>query len=174
MSKTDGITGRRKKRTWLVIAAGALVLVGILAGGTILMNRSAHRDASNAARSVSLLYLEELAGRREQVVENNLQGSVNTMRAAVAMITEEDFSDLTHMQSYQRRMKQLFSLEKFAFVDTEGLIYTADDGILDEMDQYAFDARTLTGPEISIRNLPESKKHVVIAIPIREENLSRG
>ena len=58
MSKTDGITGRRKKRTWLVIAAGALVLVGILAGGTILMNRSAHRDASNAARSVSLLYLE--------------------------------------------------------------------------------------------------------------------
>ena len=172
MSRTNGTTGRRKIRTWLVIAAGVLVLAGILAGGTLLVSHSAHRDASNAAHSVSLLYLEELAGRREQVVENNLQGSVSTMRAAVAMITEEDFSDLIHMQAYQRRMKLLFSLEKFAFVDAEGLIYTADDGILDEMDQYAFDARTLTGPEISIRNLPESKKHVVIAIPIREQKLS--
>ena len=172
MNKKPGNENNQRLRTLLITAVGILVLAGLLAGGTILMSRSAHRDTSDAARSVSLLYLEELAGRREQVVEDNLKNSVSVINAAVTMITEEDLSDLEHMQAYQRRMKQLFSLEKFAFVDADGLIYTADDGILDEVDQYDFDRLALSGAEISIRNLPGSVKHVVIAVPIREEHLS--
>ena len=166
MNKKPGNENNQRLRTLLITAVGILVLAGLLAGGTILMSRSAHRDTSDAARSVSLLYLDE------QVVEDNLKNSVSVINAAVTMITEEDLSDLEHMQAYQRRMKQLFSLEKFAFVDADGLIYTADDGILDEVDQYDFDHLALSGAEISIRNLPGSVKHVVIAVPIREEHLS--
>jgi hypothetical protein len=36
------------------------------------MGRTAGRDTEQAVRSVSLLYPDELADRREQVVENNL------------------------------------------------------------------------------------------------------
>ena len=89
--------------------------------------------------AVSLLYLDELAGRREQVVEDNLKDNINVIRIAIGMITEEDLSDLEHMRAYQRRVKQLFSLERFAFVDTDGLVYTADEGVRDEIDQYGFD-----------------------------------
>jgi len=37
------------------------------------MGAHARQDTEEAVRSVSLLYLDELAGRREQVVEDNLQ-----------------------------------------------------------------------------------------------------
>ena len=47
----------------------AAVLIGVfLILGTVWMGRSARKDTDRAVRSVSLLYLDELAGRREQVV----------------------------------------------------------------------------------------------------------
>jgi CheY-like chemotaxis protein len=93
---------------------------------------------------VSLLYLDELAGRREQVVEDNLNDNINVIRIAISMLTEKDLSDLEHMREYQRNMKRLFNLERFAFVDTDGLVYTADEGVRDEMNQYAFNQEDST------------------------------
>ena len=155
-----------------VAVIGALILAAVLIGGTVLMGGSAHRDTTEAAHSVSLLYLDELAGRREQVVEDNLKDNIDVIRTAIGMIGEEDLSDLEHMQAYQRRMKQLFSLERFAFVDAGGLVYTADEGIRDEMDQYSFNHLTLSGPEISIRNIGSTEKRVIIAVPIRDSGYS--
>ncbi|MCR4838447.1 MAG: response regulator [Eubacterium sp.] len=45
----------------------------ILIFGTLWMGSRAAKDSADAVHSVSLLYLDELAGRREQVVEKNLQ-----------------------------------------------------------------------------------------------------
>ena len=126
---------RRKIRNMLAIVIGSVVLAVILIGGTVWMGRSAHRDATEAAHSVSLLYLDGLAGRREQVVEDNLKDNISVIRIALELLEEEDLSDLEHMRAYQREIKQLFSLERFAFVDEDGLVYTADDGVRDEMDQ---------------------------------------
>ena len=66
-----------KTNVTLVAVIGCIVLILILVGGSIWMARSARKDTEDAARSVSLLYLDELAGRREQVVENNLQHNIN-------------------------------------------------------------------------------------------------
>ena len=162
----------RRSRTALAAAAGAVILAVVLIGGTVWMGRSAHRDTTEAAHSVSLLYLDELAGRREQVVEDNLKDNINVIRIAIGMIGEEDLSDLEHMRAYQRRVKQLFSLERFAFVDDGGLVYTADEGVRDEMDRYAFNHLTLSGPEISVRNIDSPEKKVVIAVPIRDRDYS--
>lgn len=94
--------------------------MALLILGTIWTSRSAREDTIEAARSVSLLYLDELVGRREQVVEDNLNDNINIIRIAVSMIEPEDLSDLEHMRAYQRDMKQLFNLERFAFVDSDG------------------------------------------------------
>ena len=160
----------RNTHITLVAVIGSIILILILVGGTVWMARSAHQDTADAARSVSLLYLDELAGRREQVVENNLQESISDIRTAVSLLSGEDLSDLDHMRNYQRDMKRLLSLERFAFVDADGLIYTADEGVRDEMDLYGFDHLTLSGPKILIRNNQEGKKKVVIALPIRDRN----
>jgi hypothetical protein len=101
------------------------VLALVLVAGTIWMGQSAKKATEDAVRSVSLLYLDELAGRREQVVEDNLQEKIKTIRVAIDLLTEEDLSDKAHLEAYQTRMKRLYTLEKFAFVDTDGLIYTS-------------------------------------------------
>ena len=158
--------------TTRIVVIGSCIVIVLLVFGTIWVQRSARKDTSEAVGSVSLLYLNELAGRREQVVEDNLKNSIRAMGIALGMIDEDDLDSLEHMRAYQRNMKKLFNLERFAFVDKDGLTYTADEGILQEMEHYAFDYKTISKVDISIRNMKESTKNVVIAMPIRDRNLS--
>ena len=160
----------RNTHITLVAIIGSIVLLAILVGGTVWTAQRAHKDTADAARSVSLLYLDELAGRREQVMENNLQDNINDVRTAVSLLSDDDLSDLDHMRNYQRNMKRLLNLERFAFVDADGLIYTADEGVRDEIDLYGFNQLTLSGPEIQIKNEENGEKKVVIAMPIRDRN----
>jgi hypothetical protein len=94
------------------------------------------------------------------------------IRIAIDMITDEDLSDLDHMRAYQRNVKQLFNLERFAFVDADGMIYTADEGIRDDYDDYAFDLETIAGPEISLKNGETGSRRVIIAVPIKDRALT--
>ena len=158
-------------KTTLITTVGVIVLAVILIGGTFLMGRSAHKDTIEAVRSVSLLYMDELAGRREQVIENNLKDTINVINVAVGLITAKDLSDLDHMRTYQRNIKQLFKLERFAFVDLDGMVYTADEGIQNDIDEYVFDPRKISEPVISIKNVKTPDKKVVIAVPIRNRDL---
>ena len=155
----------RKKTTTLTAILGGVVLVLILVFGSIWTGRSARTDTESAVHSVSLLYLDELAGRREQVVAGNMQEKIDVIETALDMMTEEDLSDPEHLQAYQAKMKKLFVLEKFAFVDTDGLIYTSL-GTQTDIDQYQFDYLALEGPEISIKNLKSEDKKVIIAVPV--------
>ena len=156
---------QHKSITTAIVVIGSLVLAIVLVLGTFWMGQSAQQDTGNAVRSVSLLYLDELAGRREQVVENNLQEKIQTIRIAIDLMTDEDLSDKAHMEAYQTRMKRLYSLEKFAFVDTEGLIYSTT-GTETNVGEYDFDYRTLAEPEISILDSGEDQRRVIIAVPV--------
>ena len=144
---------------------GGIIIAFILVVGTIWVGQSAKRDTEAAVHSVSLLYLDELAGRREQVVSSNLQRRIDDMRTAVDLMIEEDLSDLEHLQAYQARMKKLYRLDKFAFVDQDGRIYTAL-GMQDNIDEYQINYQSISEPEISIFNLRSPDKKVVIAIPL--------
>ena len=57
-----------KNSTLLVAITGGLIVAMILVIGMIWMGRSASQSTVKAVRSVSLLYLNELAGRRKKVV----------------------------------------------------------------------------------------------------------
>ena len=154
-----------KNNTARITILCSLIIAVIMVLGTIWSGQSAKKDTEQAARTVSILYLDELAGRREQVVENNLQGNIQTIQIAIGLLSEEDLSDKAHLEAYQSRMKQLYQLEKFAFVDADGLIYTSL-GTQDNIEEYGFDYRTISKPEISIRNLDSPEKKVVIAVPV--------
>ena len=149
----------------LIAVIGSTVLVLIFIISTIWMSRSAKTDTESAVHSVSLLYLDELAGRREQVVAGNMQEKIDVIQTALELMTEEDLSDLEHLQAYQAKMKRLFVLEKFAFVDADGLIYTSQ-GTQTDIDQYQFDHLALEGPEISLKNVTGDDKKVIIAVPV--------
>ena len=112
----------RKNSTTLIAVIGGVLLLLILVIGTIWTGRSARASTESAVRAVSLLYLDELAGRREQVVAGNMQNKISVIETALELMTDEDLSDVEHLQAYQAKMKRLFVLDKFAFVDTDGLI----------------------------------------------------
>ena len=164
--KDESLMNHGKKNYTATIAIiGSLILAIILVAGTMWMGTQARRDTEEAVRSVSLLYLDELAGRRKQVVEVNLQEKIQTIRAAIDLMTDEDLKDKAHLEAFQTRMKQLYHLDKFAFVDTDGLIYTST-GTQNNIDEYSFDYRSLSEPEISIFHPKSSDKRVIIAVPI--------
>ena len=144
---------------------GGILVAAILVLGTIWTGNRASQDSQAAVRAVSLLYLDELAGRREQVVADNLQENVDVINIAVGLMTPEDLASMESLQAYQARMKQLFHLERFAFVDDQGLIYTSL-GPETDIQQYQFDYQTISRPEISIKNLRSADKKVVIAVPL--------
>jgi signal transduction histidine kinase/DNA-binding response OmpR family regulator len=157
--------GMAKNRTTLTVIIGSFLLACIVIAGTLRMGQSAKKDTDAAVRSVSLLYLDELAGRRDQVVESNLQDRIRTIYTAIELMQPEDLQDAAHLANYQSKMKQLFGLDKFAFVDGGGLIYTAL-GTQTNIDAYAFDYRNLTGPEISLFSPDGAQKQVIIAVPV--------
>ncbi len=155
----------QQKKTTSIYIIGALVFLAIMAIGTLIMGQRASADTEDAVHKVSMLYLDELAGRREQVVENNLQDNIEDIEIAVNLMTDDDTNSVDHLQEYQTRMKKIYKLEKFAFVDTTGVIYTAL-GPQDNIDDYSFDYKNLTEPDISILNIDSLDKKVVIAIPV--------
>ena len=144
---------------------GSVIVAIILVLGTLWTGKNASNDTETAVRTVSLLYLDELAGRREQVVSSTLSAYISDMDIAIGLLDKEDLSSLERLQAYQSQMKQLYGLEKFAFIDTNGLIYTSR-GTRTDIDQYRIDYNHLTEPKISIKNAEGNNKKVVIAMPI--------
>jgi signal transduction histidine kinase/CheY-like chemotaxis protein len=155
----------KNSKTLLIAVTGVLVLAFILVLGTIWMGRSAREDTLKAVRSVSLLYLDELAGRREQVVEDMLNKDIEKIGVAVNLLSEEDLQDKQHMEAFQKKMKAFFDLEKFAFVDEDGLIYTSL-GYQNNVGDYGFDYRTLSDTQVLVQTLEDNRKKVIIAVPI--------
>ena len=155
------------KRSQLITVgiAGGIAVIMIMIIGTVIMGSAAHNDTERAIHSVSTLYLDELAGRREQVVANNLQSGIKNLKVALSLMTEDDLSDQEHLQAFQARMKKLYTLDRFAFVDRDGIIYTSL-GNQTNIDDYKFDYLNIAGPEISILNLESKEKKVIIAIPV--------
>ena len=156
-----------KKRIGIVGIATivAPIIVIILVLGTIFTGRHASGDTEMAVRNVTLLFMDELANRREQVVASKLNDYINDLDVAVGLLGKEDLASTASLQNYQLRMKQLYGLEKFAFVDTAGLIYTSR-GTRTDIDLYNFDYRTLAKPEISLKKGGGEKKTVIVAMPV--------
>lgn len=158
------------KSTVTVAIVGGIIFMLVLAVGTILTGILATRDTTKAVQSVSVFYLDELAGRREEVVSANLSKKKDDLNVALELMTKDDLSDLEHLQAYQARMKRLYKLEKFAFVDEDGLIYTSL-GPQTNISEYNFDYKNISGPEISVFNVKGKDKKVIIAVPVKDKSL---
>ena len=159
----------KRKGTTIAALVGAAVVLVILIAGTIWAGNEAKRDTDSAVRAVSLLYLDELAGRREQVVAANLQSSIDTIQTAVSLMTDEDLSDEAHRQAYQQRMKTLYHLDRFAFVGESGTFYLASGQSNVDDAHGAIDYQNLTEPKIAAIRAEDGEKKIVIAVPIEHK-----
>ncbi|MCR4823242.1 MAG: response regulator [Treponema sp.] len=156
-----------KKRINLKVVSslGILIVALVLVGGTFWTGHTSSSDTEQAVRNVSILYMDEMASRSEQVVAATLSNYISNMDIAAGLLTKNDLSSVEKLQAYQARMKQLYGLEKFAFVDSSGLIYTSR-GTRTDINLYKFNYRNISSPEISIKNQDGSHKKVILAIPL--------
>ena len=155
----------QQNRILRFVVIGVMILAAIMILETIWMGQATRGANEQTVREVSMLYLDELAGRREQVIVSNLNTNIKNMETAVSMMEDEDLSSPQHLQAFQSRMKQLFKLDRFAFVDEDGLVYTST-GTSDDIDEYEFDYKSLKEPVIYAKDLDQKDKKVIIAIPI--------
>ena len=153
---------RRLVRMAIVVFIILAVLVIL---GTLWMGESAKDATNEAVHSVSRFYLDELAQRRAQVVSTNLETNLNNMQTAIDLMDTDDFSDMKHLQTYQKRMKQLYGLDKFAFVNGDGLIYTAE-GTRNDIEKYGIKYKVISKPFISVIE-EDGEKKVIIAIALK-------
>lgn len=144
---------------------GSILVVLIMTIGTFLNGKSSGEDTEEAVRTVSLMYLDELAGRREQVVASAFNDYISNMNHALEFMTKEDLASAENLQKYQAKIKHLYNFEKFAFVTNDGLIYTAM-GTRNDIDIYQFDYQNMSDTTTFIKNLDSNNKKLVIAMPV--------
>lgn len=155
----------QKPHILLIGAIGLLLAVIVLYFSNTWTVRSARQNTDEAVHTVSDFYLRELAGRRGQVIASYLDGNIQNIYTAVAQLEEQDLSDLFHLMMFQARIERLYELERFAFVDTKGQIYTSF-GIRKNIKEYRFHDRLLTAPDISVKDMESEDTTVVIAVPV--------
>ena len=156
---------RQKKQTITSAVVGGVIIAAILLLTTIWVSNSARKSTSQAVSRVSDFYLEELAGRRAQVVAEELRKGFGYIENALYIMDATDLESLETLHKFFRRVKKLCGIERFALVDENGIVYTefyTESGI----GRYNFLSEELTGPLISTEKPDGVRKQVVLAMPV--------
>lgn len=167
MEKAQSISVNEKQRRQTIAnaVAGGIIIAVILLVTTVWVSESSRTGTDQAVSRVSAFYLEELAGRRAQVVAEELKTRFSYMENAVAILEEADLESQETLRKFFGKVKKLCGLNKFALVDENGTVYT-EYTTTSGNDQYSFLSEDLTEPTIITKNLDRAKKQVILAIPV--------
>lgn len=113
-----------KRSNLILILIGAVIVVLIVTAATLWMSAGARKATDDAVEKVSEFYLEELAGRRSQVVTRFFETKADQMQRAMALMTQEDLSSQQALRSFIGRVEALYGLELFAVADEDNVVYT--------------------------------------------------
>ena len=113
-----------KRSNLFPVLIGAVIVVLIVTAATLWMSAGARKATDNAVEKVSTFYLEELAGRRSQVVTRFFETKADQMQRALALMTEEDLSSQKALRTFIGQVEALYGLELFAVADEDNVVYT--------------------------------------------------
>ena len=164
-SQYNGIDKRQKKQTAAFAIWGGIIIAAILLLTTIWVLEKARTGTSQAVSKVSEFYLEELAGRRAQVVSEELKNNFTYIERALSILDESNLESEQTLRWFLGKIKRLYSMDKFALVDENGIIY-AEHSTVSGLSRYSFLADGLTEPVINTPELYREKKQVILAAPV--------
>ncbi|NBH70917.1 response regulator [Clostridiaceae bacterium] len=164
-SQVNGIKEKQKKQEVALAILGGAVIAAILLVTTIWVLTSARAGTKQAVKRVSEFYLEELAGRRAQVVSEELKTKVTYMENALATLEPGDLKNQETLRRYLGKIKKLYGVDRFVLVDENGIAYTQH-STSSGLSRYGFLSGELTGPAVQTVNLYGAKKQVILAIPV--------
>ena len=144
---------------------GILLIACVLVGSTVVISRFAGKQEDEAVYSLTDFYLEELAERRTSVITANLNSRKLQMEAAVEGITEEDLEDKTSLREYLSFIQKFNSLDMFAMVDEDGMVYT-DTSTYAGISRFGFLSEEINETIITVNQAYGNKNMVIIATPV--------
>ena len=136
---------------------------------TVWVSNSARTGTKRAVSRVSEFYLEELAGRRAQVVSEELKNNFTYMENAINILEDTDLESQETLRNFLGRVKKLHDVDKFALVDENGIVYT-EHSTTSGLSRYSFLSEELQEPVISTSNLYGAEKQVILAMPVENVN----
>ncbi len=160
-----GMRDNQRKQTVAFAIWGGTIIAVVLLLTTIWATGAARISTEQAVTRVSEFYLEELAGRRAQVVSEELKTNFTYMENALAIMEPSDLESQDTLRSFLGKVKKLYGVDEFALVDEEGMVYT-DHSTVPDLNGYSFLTEEIQDRVISTSNLYGVKKQVVLAIPV--------
>ena len=169
MEQTQHNSAKGRPRTIASAIWGGIIVAAILLITTVWVSNSARAGTKQAVARVSEFYLEELAGRRAQVVSEELKNNFVYIENALSVLEPADLESQEALRRFLGRTKRLYGVDKFALVDENGIVYT-ERSTASGLSRYSFLSEELTEPVISMSNLYGAQKQVVLAVPV--DNIS--
>ncbi len=157
----------QKKQTFAYALWGGMLIAWILIFTTVWVSGGARTGTSQAVKKVSEFYLEELAGRRAQVVSEELKNKFSYMENALDILDASYLESQETLRAFLGKVKKLYGVDKFALVDENGIVYT-EHSTTSGLSRYGFLSEELTEPVIRISSLYGAKKQVVLAVPVED------
>ena len=154
----------KSKENKIVLTGGVFVLL-LLIISTVWNVHSAQKQTQLVADSVSNFYIEELANRRVAIISDALKQNFQYMQNALDSITNEDLRTVSSLRSYLGRIRRLYGVEKFSFVDENGLVYAAHSTSTGKS-RYPFLAQGLYEPLVTTVLNYGGEKLLFIALPV--------
>ena len=159
------------KRTFpLAAVIGALIVVLIVTGATLWMSSGARSATDQAVSMVSDFYLEELAGRRSQVVSRFFETKAEQIERAVSLINPRILSSQDTLRQYIGNVKMLHGLDLFALVDEDNVVYT-DHSTYMGGSRYTFLSDDRPGKRaITTASTYGAGKQICLAVPVQDRS----
>ena len=163
--------GMTMKRTFpLAAVIGALIVVLIVTGATLWMSSGARSATDQAVSMVSDFYLEELAGRRSQVVSRFFETKAEQIERAVSLINPRILSSQDTLRQYIGNVKMLHGLDLFALVDEDNVVYT-DHSTYMGGSRYTFLSDDRSGKRaITTASTYGAGKQICLAVPVQDRS----
>ena len=121
MNGKKQITNRRI--VWTAVI-GSLIVVAMMSANTVYTSRKTEHTTDEAVSKVSSFYLEAMADRRAKIITNLIDSNFNQMEKAVAYVEDAAPASPEELQNELGRIKSLLSLNRFAMVDEDDIVYT--------------------------------------------------
>ncbi len=162
-----------EKRVFVTpLIISALAVMAIVAGTTIWMSVGARTTSDRAVAQVSEFYLQELAGRRAQIVSSSIETQFEQMRRAISLMDERHLASQDTLRSYIGEVEDLYDLDLFAVVDEEDVVYTRYATYMGGS-RYGFlsDGSLDKGTAINLATVYGGNKQACLAIPVTGHTL---
>ena len=122
-SKQLNINEQQKRQTIAFSIWGGIAIAAVLVITTLWVAARAGKGTDQAVGRVSEFYMEELAGRRSQVVSGELNNHFRHLENALGVLDESDLKSQESLRSFLGRTRRILGVDKFAMVDEDGIVY---------------------------------------------------